>query len=136
VADDIMADLPELGPATCHTCSEWGCRDDKGAHDGRCSCTCHFWQWWVEDAQAEIKRLEDAKVIRDLKIGERDRSIEAQQAEIARLRENNEYLHDVIASLRGEVRELEAALPDPPPQHSPVGSKPLTVQPPKEARRD
>ena len=55
--------------------------------------------------------------------------------EIERLRENNEYLHDVIASLRGEVRELEAALPDPPPQHTPVRSTPLTVQPPKEARR-
>jgi hypothetical protein len=56
----------------------------------------------------------------------------SQQAEIERLRENNEYLHDVIASLRGEVRELEAALPDPPPQHTPVRSTPLTVQPPKE----
>ena len=34
----------------------------------------------------EIERLEDAKVIRDLKIAKRDKSIEAQQAEIERLR--------------------------------------------------
>ncbi len=39
------------------------------------------------------------------------------------------------AAWEDEVRELEAALPDPPPQHTPVRSTPLTVQPPKEARR-
>jgi len=33
--------------------------------------------------------------------------IETQQAKIEQLRENIQYLHDVIASLRGEIREME-----------------------------
>ena len=56
--------------------------------------------------------------------------------EIERLRENIQYLHDVIASLRGEIREMEDLSPDPPPQGTPIGSKLLTAQPPRKVNRD
>lgn len=59
VSSDILDNLPEFGPASCHTCCEWGCRDDNDDPDGDCSCDCHFWQTWVENAKIEIKRLQE-----------------------------------------------------------------------------
>lgn len=38
MADQIVSNLPEPGPATCYSCFEWGCYDDGGVRSPSRNC--------------------------------------------------------------------------------------------------